>query len=73
MMHFRVTAQVGMADVEAAPITIVRGEFRPFPSADLTDNIHLMPAPGDDLAAALRRLADRVDEAMAAVDTKAVA
>jgi hypothetical protein len=73
MTHLRVSLQLSQ-NVESVPVTIVTGGGAPFPSVDLDhDRFFLMPAPGADLATALRRLADRVDDAMAAHHMKAVA
>jgi hypothetical protein len=73
VMYHRISAQVKLEDVEAAPISVVSGDGGPFPSVELSESFHLMPSRGTDLAAALRRLADRVDEVMACANVKAVA
>jgi hypothetical protein len=71
MTWYRVTLHFGVADVEAAPITIINTDARSFPSVDLAEMFHLMPGPEDDLSEALRRLADRIDIAMASTTSSA--
>jgi hypothetical protein len=69
MKYFHTSLHLDVGDIELADVHTLEDSTGRWPVVNLGDNtLSIMPARRSDLAATLRRLADRVDAVLAAND-----
>jgi hypothetical protein len=69
MKYFHTSLHLDVDDIELADVHTLEDSTGRWPVVNLGDNtLSIMPARRSDLAATLRRLAERIDTVMAAED-----
>jgi hypothetical protein len=64
MTYFHATVLLAAADIDDVRVSVHDDDEGRWPAVLLSDQLTLMPRPGENLAGVLRLLADHIDAAM---------